>query len=90
MKNIDILSLFHFLLYLFLGYYIKHKYLLALFLGILWEIFEKFIVTNEYTRYLLEEYWFIPIDYIDDTFEHNITDIIINMIGYTIGSNINK
>ena len=88
MKNIDILSLFHFLIYLFLGYYIKHKYLLALFLGILWEIFEKFIVTNKYTRYLIEEYWFIPIDYIDDTFEHSVTDIIINMIGYTIGSNI--
>mgnify|MGYP001225861047 FL=1 len=88
MKNIDILSLFHFLLYLFLGYYIKHKYLLALLLGILWEIFEKNIVTNEYTRNLLEEYWFIPIDYIDDTFEHSVTDIIINMIGYTIGSNI--
>lgn len=88
MKNIDILSLFHFLIYLFLGYYIKHKYLLALLLGVLWEIFEKFIVTNKYTRYLIEEYWFIPINYIDDTFDHSITDIIINMIGYTIGSNI--
>ena len=88
MKNIDILSLFHFLIYLFLGYYIKHKYLLALLLGVLWEIFEKFIITNKYTRYLIEKYWFIPINYIDDTFEHSITDIIINMIGYTIGSNI--
>ena len=88
MKNIDILSLFHFLIYLFLGYYIKHKYLIALLLGVLWEIFEKIIVSNSYTRYLLKEYWFIPINYIDDTFDHSITDIIINMIGYTIGSNI--
>ena len=30
----------------------------------------------------------IPIEYIDDTFEHSLTDIMINMIGYTIGSNI--
>jgi len=88
MKNIDILSLFHFIIYLFIGYFIKNKYFLALFLGVLWEIFEKILVSNPYTRYLLIEYWFIPIDYIDDTFEHSITDIIINMIGYTIGSNI--
>ena len=88
MKNIDILSLFHFLIYLFLGYYIKHKYFLALFLSVLWEIFEKIIVTNKYTRNIIKKYWIIPINYIDDTFDHSITDIIINMIGYTIGSNI--
>ena len=86
--NLDLLSIGHFLLYLCLGYYIKHKYIFALILGILWEIFEKILVSNPYTLYLLKEYWFIPIEYIDDTFEHSVTDIIINMIGYTIGSNI--
>ena len=62
--------------------------MIALLLGILWELFEKMLVSNLYTRYLLKEYWFIPIEYIDDTFDHSVTDIIINMIGYTIGSNI--
>ena len=88
--NFDLLSVGHFLSYLCFGYFIKHKYKLALVLSILWEIFEKAVVSNTYTRYLLKEYWFIPIEYIDDTFEHSITDIILNMIGYTIGSNINE
>ena len=56
--NFDLLSVGHFLLYLCFGYYIKHKYKLALVLGILWEIFEKALVSNTYTRYLLKEYWF--------------------------------
>ena len=77
-----------FLIHLCLGYFFKHKYMIALLLGILWELFEKMLVSNLYTRYLLKEYWFIPIEYIDDTFDHSVTDIIINMIGYTIGSNI--
>ena len=68
--------------------FIKHKYKLALIIGILWEIFEKILVSNPYTLYILKEYWFIPIKYIDDTFEHSLTDVMINMIGYTIGSNI--
>lgn len=87
-KNLDILSIFHFLIYLCLGYFIKHKYILALLVGILWELFEKALVSNSYTYYLLENYWFIPRKYADDSLDHSITDIIINMIGYTIGSNI--
>ena len=47
--NFDLLSVGHFLLYLCFGYYIKHKYKLALVLGILWEIFEKALVSNNYT-----------------------------------------
>tara|TARA_Y100001970_G_scaffold291220_1_gene427555 strand:- start:1215 stop:1487 length:273 start_codon:yes stop_codon:yes gene_type:complete len=86
--KLDLLSMGHFLIYLCLGYFFKHKYMIALLLGILWELFEKILVSNLYTRYLLKEYWFIPIEYIDDTFEHSVTDIIINMIGYTIGSSI--
>ena len=88
--NLDILSIVHFFIYLCFGYFIKHNYKLALILSILWEIFEKILVSNPYTLYLLKEYWFIPIEYIDDTFEHSLTDIIINMVGYAIGSNINK
>ena len=86
--NLDLLSMGHFLIYLCLGYFFKHKYKIALLLGILWELFEKMLVSNPYTLYLLKQYWFIPIEYIDDTFEHSVTDIIINMIGYTIGSSI--
>ena len=86
--NIDLLSIFHFLFYFCIGLFYKNKYLLILIIGILWEIFEKFIITNDFTKELLIKYWFIPELYINDTLEHSITDIIINMIGYTIGNQI--
>lgn len=86
--NFDILSIVHFLLYLFLGYFYKNNYLFVLVIGVVWELFEKALVSNSYARYILKEYWFIPIEYIDDTFDHSITDIIMNMIGYAVGSNI--
>jgi hypothetical protein len=88
--NLDILSIFHFFSYLCFGYFVKHKYILVFIISILWELFEKILVSNPYTLYLLKQYWFIPIEYIDDTFEHSLTDIMINMIGYTIGSNIKE
>ena len=86
--NFDLLSFFHFLFYFCIGLFYKNKYFIILIIGILWEIFEKFIITNEYTKELLFKYWFIPELYINDTLEHSIVDIIINMIGYTIGNKI--
>jgi len=86
--NFDILSIIHFILYFLLGLYYKNNYLFVLVIGIVWELFEKVLVSNPYSRYILKEYWFIPIEYIDDTFDHSIIDIIMNMIGYYIGSNI--
>jgi hypothetical protein len=84
--NFDILSVVHFLLYFFLGLYWKHKYAIVLLIGISWEIIEHLLVNNEYTKYLLGRYWIIPERYINDTLDHSITDIIMNMIGYTLGS----
>jgi len=85
--NFDTLSVVHFLLYFFLGLYWKHRYAIVLLLSIVWEITEYLLINNEYTRLLLR-YWIIPELYINDTLEHSITDICINMIGYTIGSNL--
>ena len=39
--NLDLLSIGHFLLYLCLGYYIKHRYIFALVIGILWEYLKR-------------------------------------------------
>ena len=86
--NLDLLSIGHFLLYFLIGLYWKHKYAAILVVSIIWELFEKIIVSYEFTRSLVEDYWFIPIRYIDDTLDHSITDIVINMIGYTIGSSL--
>ena len=86
--NLDFLSIGHFTLYFVIGLFWKHKYIIILVLGILWEIIEHILINNEYTKSLLVWFWPIPEKYINDTFDHSITDIIINMIGYTIGSNL--
>jgi len=85
---LDILSISHFIIYFVIGLFLKNKYLLVLLVGILFEIFEYYISTNETIKTLLIEYWFIPEIYWNDTLEHKIVDIIINMIGYYIGNKI--
>ena len=84
--NLDLLSIVHFIIYFVVGLLWPNNYALFLFLGILWEIIEKAMIENEYIKSLLVRYWPIPERYINDTLEHSITDICINMIGYTIGS----
>ena len=45
--TIDLFTFNHFILWLVIGYIYPNKYYLALFLGILWEVFERFIVYNK-------------------------------------------
>ena len=84
--NVDLLSLVHFIIYFILGLYWEKNYVIVLFIGIIWELLEKAMIENEYIKSLLVRYWPIPERYINDTLEHSVTDICINMIGYTIGS----
>lgn len=86
---IDIMSIIHFLLYLFIGILIKNKYRLILLLGILWEIFEYIVANNEFTKNLLIKYWPINIKYWNETnLLNKLFDLIFNMIGYYIGNKI--
>lgn len=85
----DVMSLCHFFIYFLLGSVIKHNYLLAFVLSILWELFEYFIVKNNFSKNLLRKYWPIPEKYWNETNIYNpISDIIINIFGYYIGSKI--
>ena len=88
LKHLDILSIFHFLIYFVIGLYFKGYYKLILFIGILWEVFEYCLVSNKKTRKLMIQLWPIPIRYWHDSFEHSMVDIMINMIGYYIGNTI--
>ena len=84
---IDALSIVHFIYYLVYGLYFKNKYLLAFLLGLLWEIFEYVISTNNYTKELLIKYWPIPQKYWEEKNIFNkVFDLMFNMLGYHLGN----
>jgi hypothetical protein len=86
---IDILSLIHFIQYIVFGIFLKDNYILALLIGILWEIYEYFVTTHPYTKQLLIRYWPIPQRYWDErNINNKYADIMINMLGYYIGNQI--
>ena len=86
---VDIMSIIHLFIYLFLGILIKNKYKLVLILSILWEVFEYIVANIEYTKNLLINYWPINIKYWNETnILNKLLDLIFNMIGYYIGNQI--
>ena len=87
-KLIDYLSIINFFVYYLFGIIVKRKYLLALLLGIVWEILEYIITKNSITRHLLIKYWPVPKQIWDeDAFNINrVSDIIFNMLGYHFGN----
>ena len=90
-KIFDFLSVCHFFFYYVFGLFVKNNYILAFILGILWEILEYILTSQEFSRKLLIKYWIVPKRIWDeDAFNRNrISDIIFNMLGYHFG-NINK
>ena len=84
--TIDILSLNHFLIYFSLGLIYKNHYKLMLILSLVWELFEYIISHIDYTREFLITYWFVPEKYWNEPYNNKIVDIIINMLGYSIGN----
>jgi hypothetical protein len=91
MLHIDLLSLTHFFLWFFFGLFIKNEYKLVLILGVLWELFERLLISNKQIVNLLKKYWFVPYKYWytnEKDIHKNISDLVINMIGYYIGNQI--
>ena len=89
MKNnriFDFMSVMHFIIYFFLGLFLKNRYDVALFLGILWEVFEYTVTRNKITRKLIIKHWPIPQELWDERFRNRIFDLMYNMLGYHIGN----
>ena len=85
MPSIDYASILHFFNFMILGIILKEQYLFAFILGILWEFLEYYVTTDPEYRYYLV-YYFSDMQFLWDESIHNkITDIIINMVGYTVG-----
>ena len=87
-KTVYLFTLNHILLWIGIGYVYPNKYYLTLFLGILWELFERFIVYDKTAYSFVKTYWPVPERYWNETDKNSILDIGVNMVGYYIGSNL--
>lgn len=87
-KTVYLFTLNHILLWIGIGYAYPNKYYLAFFLGILWELFERFVVYNKTLYHLVKTYWPVPERYWNKTDKNLFLYIGVNMVGYYIGSHI--
>ena len=84
---VDPLTITHFAYYFIYGLYFKNKYLLAFILGVLWELFEYGLATNNYTKEYLIKNWPVPYKYwAEKNIFNKVFDLIFNMLGYHLGN----
>jgi hypothetical protein len=89
-NNIDIFHINHLLLWIILGILFPNKYIYAFVLSILWEIFEILLVKIKFLYKLTKKYWVVDETYWNEIYMNKSFDIVLNMTGYVIGSNIEK
>jgi|LakMenEpi03Aug12_release.lakeMendotaPanAssembly.Ray.scaffolds.fasta_scaffold1058811_2 hypothetical protein len=87
-KKVDLLTIAHFIQWFIIGIIFPKRYVLAFILGIIWELFEIFIVENKTMYNFVKNNWFISENYWNETMTNKGIDIVTNMLGYIIGSNI--
>jgi hypothetical protein len=89
-QDIDKFHIVHLIEWIIFGYLFPKKYLLAFTLMILWELGEKIISSNKTLYNFFKKYWTLTSSkYWNETNTNKLIDMIMNIIGYYIGSNIN-
>jgi hypothetical protein len=78
----------HFLIYVVFGIIMPNRYILIVFISILWEIFETTLVHNNSLYEITKKYWFVEEKYWNEINNNKILDLIINLFGYFVGSTI--
>ena len=78
----------HFIIWFIIGTIVPNKYVLALALGILWELFEQFVVFYKPLYAFVKKHWFVPEQYWNERPVNIITDLFVNLLGYYMGSKI--
>ena len=69
---IDVWHVYHLLFWMIIGMLVPRQYVLAFLIGVSWELLEHFSNTSEKAK--------------NNIFKARYEDVIVNMIGYTIGS----
>ena len=72
MELINLYSLYHFILWTIFGKYISDSWLLFFVLSLGWEVLE----------------WFLPFTFAIETLSNKVSDIIVNCIGFYLGTTI--
>ena len=85
-KTFDTMSINHFLIYVVFGIIMPNRYILIVFISILWELFETTLVHNNNLYEITKQYWFVEEKYWNEKYSNKILDLIINLFGYFVGS----
>jgi hypothetical protein len=87
--DVDIFHIVHLIEWIIFGYFFPNKYLLAFTIMILWELGEKIISTNKTLYNFFKKNWTLTSPkHWNETNTNKLLDMIKNIIGYYIGSNI--
>ncbi len=89
-KNVDLMHINHFALYCMLGLIYPDKYIIVLIISIIWELFEYIISYNKKLNTIVKKYWFVPERYWNEIKINKIIDLIVNFLGYYVGSLLYK
>ena len=89
-EDVDPNHITHFLQWILLGILFPNKWVIAIFIMILWELFEYIIVYVNPLYSLTKTYWFIPETIWNETIKNKIIDMIVNILGYAIGTILRK
>ena len=88
LEYINIFTFVHFILWFMFGILYPNQYGLTILLSFLWEIVEGYSSQDPVIYPLLQKYWIIPEKYWNEGMGNKITDIIANIGGYYVASNI--
>ena len=88
-SDIDKFQIVHLIEWIVFGYFFPNKYELAFLIMILWELGELIISNNKTLYDFFKKNWTLTSSkYRNETLTNKILDMIMNVIGYYIGSNM--
>ena len=83
---VDLASFAHLFIFGVLGILFPNNYIGAILLSLVWDLFEGCLTKKNISKQIVIDYFNSWRSLWDESKGNKLTDLIINMIGYTIGS----
>ena len=87
---LDVATGLHLFNFMVIGYLIPDQYLFAFCIGILWEVIESQAIQHPTIRHFLETYASSVSHLWKETLHNKYYDLLVNMIGYYLGSTLRR